>query len=117
LLKQEVSFDINEKTFVREIAPARTFCLKEEAEFLRSKGLGKGASTQNTLIVGELGPEENTFRFPDECGRHKLLDCLGDLYLLGKPLKGRVKAYKGGHALNNKLVRKIAEHVGTVIQC
>lgn len=117
LLNQRVRFDINQDTFVQDIAPARTFCLKEEADYLKAQGLGKGANPQNTLIVGDQGPEDNTFRFPDECGRHKLLDCVGDFYLLGKPLKGKVTAYKSGHSLNNKLVRKIAEQVGSALPC
>ncbi|MBI4597326.1 MAG: UDP-3-O-[3-hydroxymyristoyl] N-acetylglucosamine deacetylase [Candidatus Omnitrophica bacterium] len=93
--------------FAEAIAPARTFCLKEEAEQLRAAGLGKGANYDNTLIVGEAGVINNTLRFDDEFARHKILDLLGDLYLLGAPLRAHVIAVKSGHALNVKLIKKL----------
>ncbi len=95
---------INEENFEREIAPARTFCLEEEAAYLLKMGLGKGANYKNTLVIGKNGPIKNKFRFPDEPIRHKVLDLIGDLYLLGLPLKGHVVAIKSGHKLNMKLV-------------
>ena len=94
-------------SFEEAIAPARTFCLKEEAEALRGAGFGKGATFDNTLVLGEQGVIQNTLRFEDECARHKILDLLGDLYLLGAPLRAHVIAIKSGHPLNVKLLKKL----------
>lgn len=102
-------FDIavDEENFENQIAPARTFCLKSEALMLAASGLGKGASWKNTLIMGRRGPFRNRLRFADEPVRHKVLDLMGDLYLLGMPIKGHVIAVKSGHSLNMELVRKL----------
>jgi len=89
------------------VAPARTFCLLEEVEALRAKGLGKGATYENTLVVNEGGVIQNTLRFDDEFVRHKILDLLGDLYLLGAHLRAHVIALKSGHPLNIKLLHKL----------
>lgn len=94
-------------TFEEQIAPARTFCLKEEAEALRTAGFGKGATYENTLVLGEQGVMNNTLRFEDEFARHKILDLLGDLYLLGARLRAHVIAVKSGHPLNVKLLKKL----------
>jgi len=96
---------IDEEVFRRQIAPARTFCLEEEAMELLRRGLGKGANYDNTLVMGKDGPIKNALRFPDEPVRHKVLDLIGDLYLLGKAVKGRIVAIKSGHRLNMELVR------------
>ena len=95
--------------FKNDIAPARTFCLEEEVEELRKKGLGKGANYDNALVVGKKGVINNELRFEDEFVRHKVLDLLGDLYILGQPLKGHIIALKSGHSLNLKMVKKIAQ--------
>lgn len=94
--------------FERELAPARTFCLKKEAEYLLSQGFGKGASVSNTLVFENNRPIDNELRFPDEACRHKMMDLLGDLFLLGKFIKGHVIATRSGHALNTELVRKLS---------
>ena len=107
LRSQFVSYRLNGSSFEETIAPARTFCLKQEAEALRTAGFGKGATYENTLVWGDEGVINNTLRFEDECARHKLLDLLGDLYLLGAHLRGRVIAMKSGHALNVKLIKKL----------
>jgi len=108
LLKaQYISFTVDENTFVKEIAPARTFCLEKEVSELRKKGLGKGANYDNTVVVGEGGVIDNKLRFEDEFARHKILDLLGDLYLLGYSIKGHVIAMRSGHPLNVQLVEKI----------
>jgi UDP-3-O-[3-hydroxymyristoyl] N-acetylglucosamine deacetylase/3-hydroxyacyl-[acyl-carrier-protein] dehydratase len=91
--------------FSREIAPARTFVLEEEAQMLRSRGLGLHLKPGDVVVVGANGPIGTDFRFADECVRHKVLDLIGDLYLLGCPIRGRIVAYKSGHALNHALVR------------
>ncbi|MBI4341544.1 MAG: bifunctional UDP-3-O-[3-hydroxymyristoyl] N-acetylglucosamine deacetylase/3-hydroxyacyl-ACP dehydratase [Candidatus Omnitrophica bacterium] len=95
--------------FAQTIAPARTFCLKEEAEALRAAGFGKGANFDNTLVLDERGVMNNTLRFEDECARHKVLDLLGDLYLLGAHLRARVIAIRSGHPLNVKLLKKLTQ--------
>ncbi len=102
-------FEITEEVFAREIAPARTFVLEAEIAQLRAEGLGKGASTKNTLVLGREGVIDNELRFHDELVRHKILDLLGDLYLLGCRVHGRILATKSGHALNVKLARLILE--------
>jgi len=108
LLKaQYLSFNFDENTFEKEIASSRTFCLEGEVEDLREKGLGKGANYENTIVVGETGIIENDLRFEDEFARHKILDLLGDLYLLGYSIKGHIIAMRSGHPLNIKLVDKI----------
>ena len=99
--------DIHGDFFEREIAPARTFCMEEEAEKLLKMGLGKGANYDNTLVMGPSGPIKTALRFPDEPVRHKILDLIGDLYLLGVQIKGHVVAIKSGHRLNMELVSKI----------
>ncbi len=110
LLKAEfMEMEINADNFIRELASARTFCLEDEAEELQALGFGKGANYENTLVVGKGGVIKNKLRFPDEFIRHKILDLMGDLSLLGQPLKGHIIALKSGHSLNLKLVKKINE--------
>lgn len=110
LLKaQYISFTITPEIFENEIAPARTFCLEAEAEELRRQGLGKGANLENTLLVGKNGVIKNKLRYDDEFARHKVLDLIGDLYLLGVPIKGHVIAVKSGHPLNIRLIERIKQ--------
>lgn len=115
LLKEQwfdVVFDNSDNSidfFANEVAPSRTFCLERDAmAFLRS-GLGKGADLGNTLVIGEEGPINNKFRYPNEPARHKLLDLVGDLYILGRHIKGRIVAKKSGHRLNNIFVKRLRE--------
>ena len=108
LLKaQYISFTVDENTFEKEIATARTFCLEKEVNELRKKGLGKGANYDNTVVVGAGGVIDNKLRFEDEFARHKILDLLGDLYLLGYSIRGHVIAMRSGHPLNVQLVEKV----------
>ena len=110
LLKaQFASYTRDGNSFDDAIAPARTFCLQGEAEALREEGFGKGATLQNTLVIGDQGVIENTLRFEDECARHKILDLLGDLYLLGAHLRAHVIGIKSGHPLNMKLLLKLQQ--------
>jgi UDP-3-O-[3-hydroxymyristoyl] N-acetylglucosamine deacetylase/3-hydroxyacyl-[acyl-carrier-protein] dehydratase len=109
MLRQTVTFTVTPETYAKELACCRTFCLKEEADALLAKGLGQGATTANTLVFGPDGVVDNTLRFTDEAARHKVLDCVGDFYLLGMPIKGHVFAFKSGHNLNRELLKKIAE--------
>ena len=101
-------FDFSNGDYADEIAPSRTFVLEHEAETLRQRGLGQHLSPEEVLVIGHQGPlGRNAFRFADEPVRHKMLDLIGDLYLLGAPIQGRIVAYKSGHALNHMLVRKL----------
>ncbi len=101
--------DITEERYEQEIAPARTFVLRREAEMLLAAGLGKGANQQNTVVIGDDGKLDGQTRFADEPVRHKILDILGDLALLGAPLKAHIIAVKSGHELNVSLVQKLLE--------
>ncbi|MDQ7780554.1 MAG: UDP-3-O-acyl-N-acetylglucosamine deacetylase [Planctomycetota bacterium] len=105
---QHLTVRITEETFMAELARARTFCLESEVQEFLQKGLGKGASYENTLVVSETGVVKNELRFPDEFVRHKMLDLLGDLYLLGGFLRAHVMAVKSGHSLNLQLVKDIS---------
>ncbi|MCM8782535.1 MAG: UDP-3-O-acyl-N-acetylglucosamine deacetylase, partial [Candidatus Omnitrophica bacterium] len=102
-----LNLNITPSIFEKEIAPARTFCLQKEVDSLLSMGLGKGANYENTLVVSESGVIKNKLRFQDEFVRHKILDLLGDLYLLNFAIKGHIIAVRSGHALNIKLIQKI----------
>ena len=102
-------FALTQEGFVDELAPARTFITDEEARQLRAAGLGKHLTYQDILVIGPQGPIENQYRFPDECVRHKILDLVGDLVLLGSFVSGRIYARKSGHNLNHELVRRLHE--------
>ncbi len=106
---QSYRLTLTPESFEANIAPARTFVTEDEATELRAAGLGVHLSYEDILVIGKDGPIENRFRFPDECVRHKILDLIGDLALLGRPLVGRVYARKSGHALNHELVRTLLE--------
>jgi len=105
---QFFEIDFNSNNFKNELARARTFCLEEEAVGLRSQGLGRGANYDNTLVIGKNGVIKNKLRYEDEFIRHKILDLVGDIFLLGYQVKGHIIALKSGHALNLKLAKKIA---------
>ena len=100
---------INSQAYKEKIASARTFCLEEEAQELQEQGMGAGANYENTLVVGRNGVIKNKLRFKDEFVRHKILDLMGDLYITGLPLKGRIIAVRSGHSLNLKLAKKIVQ--------
>ena len=106
--RSRMDVDINETSFNREIAPARTFGFLKDVEAMRSRGLALGGSLENAIVVGDegiLNPEG--LRFQDEFVRHKVLDALGDLVTLGRPLLGHVVLFKAGHDVMSKLVKKI----------
>jgi len=92
--------------FRKDFAPARTFCLESEASELQNQGMGLGANYENTLVVGKTGVIKNKLRFDDEFVRHKILDLMGDLYMVG-PIKAHIVALRSGHSLNLKLAKKI----------
>jgi UDP-3-O-[3-hydroxymyristoyl] N-acetylglucosamine deacetylase/3-hydroxyacyl-[acyl-carrier-protein] dehydratase len=103
---------IHEEVFRKEIAPARTFVLKEEVTQLMAKGYGRGADCRNTLVFEKNRPLDNTLRFGDEAARHKVLDLLGDLYLLGRRIKGHIITSRTGHAHNLKMVAALKDQIG-----
>lgn len=100
---------VTPEIFAQEIAPARTFVTEQEAQLLQSKGLGTHVTTRDLLVFGAQGPIDNQLRFEDECARHKALDVVGDLALVGADLVGRVVAYRSGHQLNGELAALIRE--------
>jgi len=102
-----VSVEVSPQAFAAEVAPARTFCLEEQAQAMRKAGCGRGASTENTLVLRGDEVVDNELRFEDECARHKLLDLLGDLAVLGRPLGMHVVAVRSGHALNAQFVQAV----------
>lgn len=111
--RQVAVFNFNSGNYADEVAPARTFVLESEVEALKAAGFGKHLTAQDLLVIGDSGPlGGNSFRFSDEPARHKLLDMIGDLYLLGAPIQGRIIAYKSGHALNHALVRALIKQFG-----
>ena len=93
--------------FIRELAPARTFVFEHEAQELRARGMGTHLTPRDLLVISPLGPIDNKFHFADECARHKVLDLIGDLYLVGRPVRGRIVAHKSGHELNHQLARAL----------
>jgi UDP-3-O-[3-hydroxymyristoyl] N-acetylglucosamine deacetylase / 3-hydroxyacyl-[acyl-carrier-protein] dehydratase len=95
--------------FATQVAPARTFVSELEAHDLRSKGLGRHLTAKDLLVIGPTGPVDNAFRFVDECARHKMLDLIGDLALVGRPIRGRIVAHKSGHELNHLLAKKLVQ--------
>ena len=99
---------MNPGIFKKDFAPARTFCLESEASELQNQGMGLGANYENTLVVGKTGVIKNKLRFNDEFVRHKILDLMGDLYVVGCPIKGHIVALRSGHSLNLKLAKRIA---------
>lgn len=106
--RQVRAFDFSNGNYADEIAPARTYCLEREAMELRSRGLASHLTAADMLVLGDEGPlGGNSLRYTDEPVRHKIVDLIGDLYLLGAPIHGRIFAYKSGHALNHALVRKL----------
>jgi len=105
---QSVTVDFAETSYLKEIARARTFGFMHDVENLRENGLALGGGLDNAVVLDEFRVlNAEGLRFADEFIRHKLLDAVGDLYLLGKPLLGAFSAHKSGHALNNRLLRAL----------
>jgi UDP-3-O-[3-hydroxymyristoyl] N-acetylglucosamine deacetylase len=100
---------VTEESFVEEVAPARTFGFLKEVELLRQHGLALGGSLDNAIVLGETGVLNNPLRFPDEFVRHKILDAIGDLALVGYPIIGHLVAHRGGHGLHTALAAKVLE--------
>lgn len=105
--QQEVEMLVSPETFRHLLARARTFCFERDIEPLRSMGLIRGGSLENAIVLTSHGVMNGPLRFPDEFGRHKALDLIGDLALAGLPLLARVEAHKAGHALHTQLVSRL----------
>jgi UDP-3-O-[3-hydroxymyristoyl] N-acetylglucosamine deacetylase len=112
LRHQSLHFRLTPRAFSEGIAPARTFGFLREVETLRRHGLALGGSLDNAVVISETGVLNNKLRFEDEFVRHKILDSVGDLALLGHPLLGRLEATKAGHALHAAVARKLIETPG-----
>jgi UDP-3-O-[3-hydroxymyristoyl] N-acetylglucosamine deacetylase len=108
LRHQARTLRVTEESFAEEIAPARTFCFLKEVEMLRQNGLALGGSLDNAIVIGETGVL-NALRFEDEFVRHKILDVIGDLALVGHPIIGHVVAHRGGHALHTAFASRIMD--------
>jgi UDP-3-O-[3-hydroxymyristoyl] N-acetylglucosamine deacetylase len=106
LRHQQKTVDVDEQTFVDEIAPARTFGFLKEVEMLRQRGLALGGSLENAVVLGETGVL-NPLRFEDEFVRHKMLDAIGDMALVGYAILGHLVVHRGGHALHTALASEL----------
>ncbi len=105
---QQVSIDFAEHSYVREVARARTFGFMQEVEWLHENGLAQGGGLENAVVLDEYRVlNADGLRYSDEFVKHKVLDAIGDLYLLGHPLLASFTAHKSGHAINNQLARKL----------
>ena len=108
LSNRQVTVDFSEHSYVREVARARTFGFMQDVENMRSQGLALGGSFDNAIVMDEYRVlNADGLRYANEFVKHKVLDAVGDLYLLGHPLLGAFSAHKSGHALNNKLLRAL----------
>jgi len=105
--RQLFAFHLGDDDFTTELSPARTFAFEDEARDLQARGLVQHLSPKDVLVIAASGPIDNQFRFANECARHKVLDLLGDLYLLGRPIRGRILAHRSGHSLNHALVKRL----------
>ena len=109
LRHQSRTMRITEESFIEDIAPARTFGFLKEVEMLRQRGLALGGSLDNAIVLGDTGVLNNALRFEDEFVRHKILDVIGDLSLVGYPVVGHLVAHRGGHALHTAFAARILE--------
>ena len=107
--RQLLTCTLTTEYFENYLAPARTFLLEAEAKQFQSHGVGTHLSPRDILVISSDGPIKNSFRFPDECVRHKIVDLIGDISLVGRRIIGRIVAYKSGHTLNQKLAAKLLE--------
>jgi UDP-3-O-[3-hydroxymyristoyl] N-acetylglucosamine deacetylase len=105
--RESFHFDFGHDNFLRKIAPARTFGFLRDVEKLRAAGLARGGSVENAVVLDDVGVVNGPLRFRDEFVRHKILDLIGDLALVGRPIAGEITAYRGGHALHSKFVAAI----------
>jgi UDP-3-O-[3-hydroxymyristoyl] N-acetylglucosamine deacetylase len=108
---QRVEFDLGSGSYSRDIARARTFGFTKEVEYMRSKGLALGGGLDNAIVMDDTKVlNAGGLRYDDEFVKHKILDAMGDLYVIGQPLLAAYSAFRSGHALNNKLLRELLAH-------
>ncbi len=107
VVSTRIDWTLSDNGFDEQLAPARTFIFEAEAEQLKDRGWGKHLTTKDLLVIGSNGPIDNSLRYPDEPARHKALDLIGDLALIGRPVCGRIYAHRSGHALNHELAREL----------
>jgi len=107
--RQMLSCTLTPEYYEQNLAPARTFLLEAEAMQFQSHGIGTHLTPKDILVINSDGPIKNSFRFPNECVRHKIVDLIGDLSLVGRRIKGRIVAYKSGHNLNQALAKKLVQ--------
>ncbi len=107
--KQAFQFDYHHDNFLRKIAPARTFGFVRDVERLRAAGLARGGTVENCIVLDDQAVINGPLRFRDEFVRHKILDLLGDLALIGRPIAGEITAHRAGHAMHSRFVAKVIE--------
>jgi UDP-3-O-[3-hydroxymyristoyl] N-acetylglucosamine deacetylase len=107
LRHQSRTIRLTEESFLDDIAPARTFGFLEDVEKMRQQGLALGGSLENAIVIGETGVLNNALRFDDEFVRHKILDVIGDMALIGYPIIGHLVAHRGGHALHTEFAAQV----------
>ena len=108
---QRVEFDLSQGSYARDIARARTFGFTRDVEMMRANGLALGGGLDNAIVMDDYKVlNHDGLRYDDEFVKHKILDAMGDLYLLGKPLLAAYSAFRSGHALNNRLLRELLAH-------
>lgn len=112
LKAQSQSVVVNDRSYKTEIAPARTFCFFEEIEMMRKANLIRGANLSSAVVIGRKSIINNDLRFTDEPARHKILDFIGDIALLGFPLKGHFLVWKGGHKVNADFGKYLIKELG-----
>ncbi|MGB9692184.1 MAG: UDP-3-O-acyl-N-acetylglucosamine deacetylase, partial [Candidatus Sumerlaeaceae bacterium] len=113
LRTQSASFVVTPEAYIREIAPARTFAFFHEIEVLRRQGLIRGGSLASAIVIGRKAIINETLRFPNEPVRHKILDFIGDLALLGKPVRGHFLVWRSGHSANAAFARFFRKELQT----
>ncbi|MGF1579282.1 MAG: UDP-3-O-acyl-N-acetylglucosamine deacetylase [Gemmataceae bacterium] len=113
IMPQRHSQTIYPQSFINEIAPCRTYLLEAEAHELRRQGIGSRTRVTDLVVFGPQGPIENKLRFADEPARHKILDIIGDLALLGCDVRGHIVGYRSGHPLNAELTQELADMIPT----
>jgi UDP-3-O-[3-hydroxymyristoyl] N-acetylglucosamine deacetylase len=109
LRHQSHTLRVSEQEFIDNIAPARTFGFLNEVELLRQQGLALGGSLENAIVLSETGVLNNQLRYEDEFVRHKILDAIGDLSLVGYPIIGHLVAHRAGHALHTAFAKRILD--------
>ena len=109
LRHQSRTIRLTEDAFIDDIAPARTFGFLKEVEWMRQQGLALGGSLENAIVIGDTGVLNNSLRFDDEFVRHKILDVIGDMALVGHPLIGHLVAHRGGHALHTEFAAMVLQ--------